>query len=290
MSVLCPTSSDEERKCGKSCRPILGRRSFTLIELLVVVAIIALLISILLPSLSAARDSSKRAVCMANLHAIGLALNSYANNYQSFIPGFKQIGHLPFRRGYLKQETGYPYREVFGVNAILHTDQTPRLLPNGNWYADDPGEPVYVPGDSKVWMCPSNPGPYILPDFRQYGNTYAYACNGGKFDPNNPQAYNQETGFNVGSSIYNLDRLATDPVFRRSNAITKIPLLWDSFNNRAGHPAMIPNESQRQRDFSVGDPNQQRQPHRASGFMNRGAAKVWIAYYPDGHCQMNGWN
>ena len=52
---------------------------FTLIELLVVVAIIALLISILLPSLSRARELSKRLVCASNLSGMGKACKIYAS-------------------------------------------------------------------------------------------------------------------------------------------------------------------------------------------------------------------
>jgi prepilin-type N-terminal cleavage/methylation domain-containing protein/prepilin-type processing-associated H-X9-DG protein len=62
------------------------RKAFTLIELLVVVAIIALLISILLPSLSRARELAKRAVCASNLRGIGQGLHIYANDNREWFP------------------------------------------------------------------------------------------------------------------------------------------------------------------------------------------------------------
>ena len=63
-----------------------NQRGFTLIELLVVISIIAILASILLPSLKSARDSSKRVVCINNLKQIGTGLLLYINDYEGFFP------------------------------------------------------------------------------------------------------------------------------------------------------------------------------------------------------------
>lgn len=62
------------------------RRGFTLIELLVVVAIIALLISLLLPGLEKAREQSRQTKCMANMKQCMLAFTLYAQDFQ-VIPG-----------------------------------------------------------------------------------------------------------------------------------------------------------------------------------------------------------
>jgi len=65
-------------------------KKFTLIELLVVVAIIGILASLLLPSLSKARMSAKRAVCASNQKQIGTVYTMYIDDHSGMFP--KQSG------------------------------------------------------------------------------------------------------------------------------------------------------------------------------------------------------
>lgn len=64
-----------------------NQKAFTLIELLVVVAIIAILISILLPAVGKAREQAKALVCLTNARTIGNAYLTYSMNYQDYLPG-----------------------------------------------------------------------------------------------------------------------------------------------------------------------------------------------------------
>ncbi len=62
------------------------KRSFTLIELLVVVAIIAVLLSILLPALGKARDEVRKISCLNNHRQLILAMLQYASDYSGHYP------------------------------------------------------------------------------------------------------------------------------------------------------------------------------------------------------------
>lgn len=65
-----------------------ARRAFTLIELLVVVSIIALLLAILIPSLSRAREQGKTVKCLSNLQTLAYGWDMYADeNGGIILPG-----------------------------------------------------------------------------------------------------------------------------------------------------------------------------------------------------------
>ena len=62
------------------------RQGFTLIELLVVISVIALLLGILVPTLSSAKEYARRTKCLSNVRQLGIALQMYAEGNDGRVP------------------------------------------------------------------------------------------------------------------------------------------------------------------------------------------------------------
>ena len=117
------------------------RKAFTLVELLVVIGIIAILISILLPSLNKARQSAQRAACLSNLRTIGQMLNIYAAENKQQIPiGCQTNGTAPSYQGAYNLARGIPPAVSWPAFGALYKA---RMLK----------EPRYM-------YCPSDTSPY----------------------------------------------------------------------------------------------------------------------------------
>src|SRR5258708_18410923 len=65
------------------------RAGFTLIELLVVIAIIAILASMLLPTLARAKEKGSRIACLNNLRQINLFMQLYTDDSNDVFPGHR---------------------------------------------------------------------------------------------------------------------------------------------------------------------------------------------------------
>lgn len=61
-------------------------RGFSLIDVLVSMGVIAVLIGIMVPSLSSARENANRVVCASNVRQMGLGLQMYADDNRGFLP------------------------------------------------------------------------------------------------------------------------------------------------------------------------------------------------------------
>ncbi len=138
-------------------------RGFTLIELLVVVAIIALLVAILIPTLQSARALAEEAACASNIKQIGYALRMYADNNEGKAPSaethwwwFKTL--MPYLMNKFEPEwagnSEIYYEQVLGYGWF----SCPKAADPAD-YTDPVGRTNYDPMPSKRQHQPKHP-PY----------------------------------------------------------------------------------------------------------------------------------
>jgi prepilin-type N-terminal cleavage/methylation domain-containing protein len=158
-------SEDDVMSNGRSYRfrTSGGRENsgFTLVELLVVIGIIAILVSVLLPTLSRAREAANRTQCLSNLRQVAVFLNMYANQYQQQVP----LGCNSSGAAGRDVSEGNNYNLTRPVSAIANADHDAAqlggkvrymglgLFIKARYVREDSGG-----GSCRVFFCPSFQG------------------------------------------------------------------------------------------------------------------------------------
>ncbi len=118
-------------------RPRLRGKGATLIEVLVVIGMLALLVAMLVPSLSSARERARRTICANNLRQWGTTLSFYRNDYRNYLPQEGTAGSGASSPG--KWYNVLP--QYLGLPAYKDFDRT--------------GDALDELPNIHVWICPS---------------------------------------------------------------------------------------------------------------------------------------
>lgn len=138
---------------------------FTFTELLVVVALGAVLVGTVLPALNTASDTTKAAVCLANMHEWGMAISMYCEDWKDYFP-YEGSGGTPIDGGSSLNawfNVVPPYLHQLRLVDLYLAGKPPTPLTKGIWSC---------PSATNITVSPTLSSPYFM-----------YAFNG-RMDPN----------------------------------------------------------------------------------------------------------
>ncbi|MGD9690732.1 MAG: DUF1559 domain-containing protein [Phycisphaerales bacterium] len=132
-----PRPSRSRPSPARASRPC-SRSAFSLIEILISLAIIALLLSLVLPGLAGARESARAAACSSNLRQLAAAVHAYAADFRGAAPpaAANALRNLDRWHG--------------SRNAVAHA-----FTPSGGALSHHLGEDTALPGAATTRLCPT---------------------------------------------------------------------------------------------------------------------------------------
>jgi len=203
-------SSHEEEKMSRRSH----RKAFTLVELLVVIGIIAVLIALLLPALTKARQQAMRAACGSNIRQLTMATVMYANANKGIVPiemanmVSPNYYILPgnFRRD-MYVAMGFPDPETATIKYTDTTapDPTKLLIKNS---------PLMCPSNPRFLMSTTQSNSNIGWWSRNIDNSYCYYGQGWTLVFNNVVNGYVVTGPNVPGPNWKLGSAMKDVLYR----------------------------------------------------------------------------
>lgn len=170
---IVPLVKESSDMTPTTCRPsVLQRSGFTLIELLVVISIIALLVAILLPALSSARETARAVKCSSNLRQLGISHFAYATDGNDYFT-YSGIAH----GGTI---TGYPTGTISWDDNLadylgVDLDTSTYTSSNHNLAAAEWGERL------QYLLCPNDPNNPLSSSGTPLGRTYIMASGSNDF-------------------------------------------------------------------------------------------------------------
>jgi len=174
-----------------------NKNAFTLVELLVVIAIIAMIIALLLPALSRAREASQSTACLSNMRQLAMAVHLYAADSKDHLPW------IPHPQHSLGDGTAY----VSGGPAPIYDQGGGEGVTIDGWVPAPKNRALFKYTGSKwdLFQCRSDSGvdiheywPQIswMPYWQATGSSYSFNDYQLTYHPSVNETDYRETGWN----------------------------------------------------------------------------------------------